>query len=159
MIAPVAFAGFVFVATFASPAATLTDNRNFSSGASVKRLYAKRRRYPSRHERRPHVPYCFGVCLFSVESGSENWGRMPWSGGIPERTGLRRKSLQNGNIRGQGQRLSAISVPRLEIENLETKSKAGKAGISGPMRRRLQAVANSRTAWLGREDSNLHIPN
>jgi hypothetical protein len=42
--------------------------------------------------------------------------------------------------------------------SLETKSNARKAGISGPVRRRLQTVAKRRTGWLTSEDSNLHIP-
>ena len=44
-----------------------------------------------------------------------------------------------------------------EIGSLETKSNARKAGISGPIRRRLQTVAKRRTGWLGREGSNLRM--
>lgn len=44
-----------------------------------------------------------------------------------------------------------------ETGTLETKPNARKALISGPVRRRLQTVANRGTAWLGREGSNLRM--
>ena len=47
-----------------------------------------------------------------------------------------------------GQRLSAISTRRLGSKSLETELNERKARISGPVRRRLQTVANRRTAWL-----------
>src|SRR5258708_25064189 len=40
--------------------------------------------------------------------GAQN--RLPPSGGSPDRTRLRRKSPQNGNIHGNGRRLLAISA-------------------------------------------------
>jgi hypothetical protein len=46
-----------------------------------------------------------------------------------------------------------------ETGSLETKSNARKAGIFGPVRRRLRIVGSRRTAWLGPEDSNLEMAN
>src|SRR5258705_13542875 len=48
----------------------------------------------------------------SVERSGEPETECHGRGGSRDRTGLRRKSLQNGNFRGQGRRLSAISLPR-----------------------------------------------
>jgi len=41
--------------------------------------------------------------------------------------------------------------------SLETKSNSRKAGISGPFSRFLGSQAKRRTAWLGREGSNLRM--
>ena len=41
--------------------------------------------------------------------------------------------------------------------SLETKSTARKAGIPGPFARFLGGLTDRRTAWLGREDSNLRM--
>ena len=71
--------------------------------------------------------------------------------------GLRRRSLQNGNIRGCGRRLSPIGALRWRFGSLETKSNARKAGISGPFSRFLGSLAERRNGWLGREDSNLRM--
>ena len=46
------------------------------------------------------MPYCFGVCLFSVESGSENWAECHGHHAVVIEPILRRQSPENGNIRG-----------------------------------------------------------
>jgi hypothetical protein len=43
------------------------------------------------------------------------------------------------------------------FESLETKLNARKAGICGPFSLLLGSMAERRTAWLGREDSNLRM--
>jgi len=45
-----------------------------------------------------------------------------------------------------------------EIGSLETKSNARKAGISGPIRRRLQTVAKRRTGWLATQCRSRQSP-
>jgi hypothetical protein len=47
--------------------------------------------------------------------------RLPPSGGSSDQTGLCRQSLQNGNIRGYGRRLSAISA----LNSLNPESRDG----------------------------------
>jgi hypothetical protein len=84
--------------------------------------------------------------------------RLPASGGSRDRTGLRRKSLQNGNFRGQGRRLSAISLPRLGDRESGDKVECAKSRDFRPVRRRLRTVGSRRTAWLTTKGSNSHIP-
>jgi hypothetical protein len=71
---------------------------------------------------------------------------------------LRRQSLKNGNIRGHGRRPSPICASIYRFGNLETKSNAQKARISGAISHSRGNFAKPRTAWLTSEDSNLHIP-
>ena len=68
------------------------------------------------------------------------------------------KSHENGNIRGIGQRLSPNSVfipgNREHRDRVQNRRSPLLAGISGIVR---GAFTERRTAWLGREDSNLRM--
>jgi hypothetical protein len=81
------------------------------------------------------------------------------SGGSRDRTNLCRQSPQNGNIRGQSRRLSAICTARPRNRESRDEINHEKRRDSGPFSRLLGTLAGRTNAWLGRKDSNLDMAN
>jgi len=70
---------------------------------------------------------------------------------------LRRQSLQNGNIRGCGWRLSPIGALRLPIWESGDEIGRAKSPHSGGFSRFSGNITERRSGWLGREGSNLRM--
>ena len=96
-----------------------------------------------------------GIGLASIVVGTVG----VWSRAVLIEPGLRPRSPENGNISKFARRLSGVPGPEVAKSGVRRPAtNSQKPAIGGRFANIRDTFSESRTAWLGREDSNSDIP-